>query len=162
MKRAFATFLALSSFVSPVLAGAGDRYNAEAYSEYPTDPRDLTPDDSYIQSGGYAHQQKCYRDVYTERYIPGTMDNPGYVETDIERVIVPCQRRTTTWRSTEPTRNPRPVTDADGNNCTDGKIAGALLGGGAAAAMSRGDGRWWAIPLGVVVGSSIGCDAAGG
>ena len=32
----------------------------------------------------------------------------------------------------------------------------------AAAALSRGDGRWWAIPLGVVVGSAIGCDAAGG
>ncbi len=30
------------------------------------------------------------------------------------------------------------------------------------AAISRGDGRWWAIPLGAVVGSHIGCEAAGG
>ena len=50
----------------------------------------------------------------------------------------------------------------DNNDCTDGKIAGAILGGGAAAAMSRGDGRWWAIPLGVVTGSAIGCDLDGG
>ena len=39
---------------------------------------------------------------------------------------------------------------------------GGLLGGGAAAAMSRGDGRWWAIPLGVVAGATIGCDIDGG
>ena len=52
--------------------------------------------------------------------------------------------------------------DDDGNDCTDGKVAGAILGGGAGAALSRDDGRWWAIPLGVVVGSKIGCDAAGG
>ena len=50
----------------------------------------------------------------------------------------------------------------DDNECGDGKLAGALVGGGAAAAMSRGDGRWWAIPLGVLVGSSVGCDMAGG
>ena len=50
----------------------------------------------------------------------------------------------------------------DDNDCTDGKIAGGLLGGGAGAAMSRGDGRWWAIPLGIVVGSKIGCDMDGG
>ncbi len=42
------------------------------------------------------------------------------------------------------------------------KVAGALLGGAAGAAMSRNEGRWWAIPLGAVVGSKIGCDAAGG
>ena len=38
----------------------------------------------------------------------------------------------------------------------------SLLGGGAAAALSRGDGRWWAIPLGVVSGAMIGCDIDGG
>ena len=46
--------------------------------------------------------------------------------------------------------------------CIRDRIAGGILGGGAAAALSRGDGRWWAIPLGVVVGSHIGCDADGG
>ena len=50
----------------------------------------------------------------------------------------------------------------DTNDCSDGKIAGGLLGGGLGAAISRGDGRWWAIPLGAVVGSHIGCDLAGG
>ena len=35
-------------------------------------------------------------------------------------------------------------------------------GGGLGAAVSRGDGRWWAIPLGILVGSTVGCDMAGG
>ena len=50
----------------------------------------------------------------------------------------------------------------DNNDCTDGKIAGGLVGGGLGAAISRGDGRWWAIPLGAVLGSRIGCEVDGG
>ena len=34
--------------------------------------------------------------------------------------------------------------------------------GGIAAAISRGNGRWWAIPTGIVAGSMIGCDIDGG
>ena len=41
-------------------------------------------------------------------------------------------------------------------------MAGALVGGGLGAAISRGDGRWWAIPLGAVLGSRIGCEVDGG
>ena len=54
------------------------------------------------------------------------------------------------------------IVEYDDNDCTDGKVAGAVLGGGLGAAVSRGECRWWAIPLGAVVGSKIGCDAAGG
>ena len=38
----------------------------------------------------------------------------------------------------------------------------AALGGGIGAALSQAEGRWWAIPLGVVTGSAIGCDIDGG
>ena len=45
----------------------------------------------------------------------------------------------------------------DTNDCTDGKIAGGLLGGGAACCIYQEEkDRWWAIPLGVVVGGHIG------
>ena len=70
---------------------------------------------------------------------------------------MPCSNRSSTG-----TIHRHTTVEYDNNDCTDGKIAGALLGGGAAAAMSRGDGRWWAIPLGVVTGSAIGCDLDGG
>ena len=98
--------------------------------------------------------QTCWRSVYREAYTPGTRKNPGYVTSWEEDIQVPCEnRRTGTIQQT---------IQQDDNDCTDGKVAGAVLGGGLGAAVSRGEGRWWAIPLGAVVGSKIGCDAAGG
>ena len=90
----------------------------------------------------------CTRKEYREEYIPGTQSSPGYVKNYVVDIEIPCG-------GSESQK-------VDNNDCTDGKIAGALLGGGAGAAMSRGDGRWWAIPLGAVVGSKIGCDIDGG
>ena len=106
---------------------------------------------------GYSSSQKCYRSEYREEYIPGSEDNPGYVRAWKETIEYPCDNNTATRRTIIERQY-----EVDNNDCTDGKIAGALLGGGAAAAMSRGDGRWWAIPLGAVVGGTIGCDLNGG
>ena len=106
---------------------------------------------------GYSSSQRCYRSEYREEYIPGSEDNPGYVKAWKETIEYPCDNNTATRRTIIERQY-----EVDNNVCTDGKIAGALLGGGAAAAMSRGDGRWWAIPLGVVTGSAIGCDLDGG
>ena len=146
MKIALAALVALGS-VSPALAG-----------EY---------------QPGYSHQRTCFKSEYREEYIPGTENDPGYVKSWKETIEVPCETTPTyhpdpypdVSRSSSRPSYRRHVTvyeDVDTNDCTDGKIAGALLGGGAGAALSRGDGRWWAIPLGAVVGSHIGCDAAGG
>ena len=99
---------------------------------------------------GYASSKICYRSEYREEYVPGTAANPGYVKSWHDTIEYPCGGTT------------RVIQQDDDNDCTDGKVAGAILGGGAGAALSRDDGRWWAIPLGVVVGSKIGCDAAGG
>ena len=110
------------------------------------------------QAAGYSRTKTCYRTEYREEYIPGTEQDPGYVKSWKETVEFPCNDNKATIireRSVE-------YREVDENDCTDGKVAGAILGGGAAAAMSRGDGRWWAIPIGAVVGSKIGCDAAGG
>ena len=95
--------------------------------------------------------QTCWKTVYKEEYVPGTRENPGYVTSSNEYIEVPCEKEKNVVKE-----------KVDNNDCTDGTIAGALLGGGAGAAMSRGDGRWWAIPLGAVVGSKIGCDIDGG
>ena len=90
----------------------------------------------------------CTRTEYREEYIPGTKSNPGYVrnyEVDIE---IPCG-----GEKAESIKN---------DECTDGKIAGALLGGGLGGAISRKEGRWWAVPLGAVTGAAIGCQVDGG
>jgi len=115
---------------------------------------------------GYSNQRSCFKTEYREEYIPGTEDNPGYVKSWKDTVEVPCEDSNVGWRRHTPTERPyyrRHVTVyEDTNDCSDGKIAGGLLGGGLGAAVSRGDGRWWAIPLGAVVGSHIGCDLDGG
>ena len=118
---------------------------------------------------GYSNQRSCFKTEYREEYIPGTEDNPGYVKSWKDTVEVPCEdvNPYVGWRR-HPSPPERPyyrrhvTVYEDTNDCSDGKIAGGLLGGGIGAAVSRGDGRWWAIPLGAVVGSHIGCDLAGG
>ena len=117
----------------------------------------VTPAMAHHSQRGYSSSNECYKTVYREDYIPGTRDNPGYIKTYNETVVIPCRRKQKTTVIQQDT-----TVQYDNNDCSDGKIAGAILGGGAAAAMSRGDGRWWAIPLGVVTGSAIGCDLDGG
>ena len=113
----------------------------------------------YVDSrSGYAHTQRCYRSEYREEYIPGSEDNPGYVKSWKETIEYPCNTPDVGTRRQVIER----VREVDDNDCTDGKVAGAILGGGVGAALSRDEGRWWAIPLGVVTGSAIGCDIDGG
>ena len=110
---------------------------------------------------GYSETTTCFREEYREEYVPGTENSPGYVKSWKDRIEYPCSS-TKVDRTPENTTRTRVYEEYDENDCSDGKIAGALLGGAAGAAMSRGDGRWWAIPLGAVVGSGIGCDIDGG
>ncbi len=90
----------------------------------------------------------CTRTEYREEYIPGTKSNPGFVKSYEVDVEIPCGGT-----------NAEKIVDED---CTDGKIAGALLGGGIGGAISRKEGRWWAVPLGAVTGAAIGCQVDGG
>ena len=110
---------------------------------------------------GYSETTTCFREQYREEYVPGTKDSPGYIKSWTDTIEYPC-KRTKVRRTPDNIHRTRTYEEYATNDCSDGKIAGALLGGGAAAAMSRGDGRWWAIPLGAVVGGTIGCDINGG
>ena len=57
---------------------------------------------------------------------------------------------------------PDSADNIDNNSCVEGTVAGGLLGGGLGAALSRKEGRYWAIPLGIVTGAMVGCDIDGG
>ena len=109
---------------------------------------------------GYSSSRTCFKTEYREEYIPGNEDSPGYVKSWKETIEVPCQDEDVAHRTYR--RHVTVYENVDTNDCSDGKIAGGLLGGGLGAAVSRGDGRRWAIPLGAEVGSHIGCDLAGG
>jgi len=109
----------------------------------------------YNYQKGYSTQQSCYRYVYREEYVPGISTNPGYVKTYNEKIEVPC-------RNYEHVKVPSHNKPIDDNSCLEGSILGGIAGGGAGAALSRGNGRWWAIPLGIVGGTLVGCQVDGG
>lgn len=136
MKLVLAALMTLSAL--PVNAESiGDRSNRLAY-EY---------------QRGYAREEKCYRNEYREEYIPGTSNSPGYVKSYRERVKVPCERHH---------HAPQNQHQTDDNSCIEGSILGGIAGGGAGAALSRKEGRLWAIPLGIVGGALVGCQIDGG
>ena len=124
---------------------------------------------------GYSNQRTCFKTEYREEYIPGTQEDPGYVRSWTETLEVPCENQNVGWRrnpdrswkgsTLEPPSYRRQVTvyeDVDTNDCSEGTIAGGLLGGGLATAISRGKDQWWAIPTGIITGAMIGCDIDGG
>ena len=104
---------------------------------------------------GYSSSRTCTRVEYREEYVPGTRTNPGRVRSWEETIEVPCGSNST--GSTM-----RQERNIDNNDCTEGKVAGGLLGGGIATAVSRGKDRWWAIPAGIVGGTMVGCQIDGG
>jgi len=104
---------------------------------------------------GYSSSRTCTRNEYREEYIPGTRRDPGYVKKWEETVEVPCPGINSTTNNSNNER-------IDNNDCSEGKLAGGILGGGLATAISRGKDRWWAIPAGVIGGSMVGCEINGG
>ena len=108
---------------------------------------------------GYSASRTCFKTEYREEYVPGDLDNPGYVKSWNETLEVPCRDRRT---YSGPTFHQHTTVEYDTNDCSEGTLAGGLLGGGLATSISRGKDRWWAIPLGVVGGAMIGCDIDGG
>ena len=103
---------------------------------------------------GGVRERDCYKEVYREEYIPGTRERPGRVRRWTERKRIPCRNRRPA---------PRPVYHPpDDNSCVEGAILGGIAGAAGGAALSRDEGRWIGIPLGIVGGSLIGCQIDGG
>ena len=145
MKIALATILALSS--PAAMAG-----------------------DYYYRTVGHTTSQSCYRKVVREEYIPPHRSHygEGYINRYYDTEEVPCWTLGhRPYRPSYPDYGPRtkPVPDHTGpdlNSSEEGSFLGAILGGGAAAAMSEKDAMGWSIPLGVVSGALVGCQIDGG
>ncbi len=109
---------------------------------------------------GYSASRTCFKTEYREEYVPGTELDPGYVKSWKETVEVPCG--TEVVESKVYKRHVTVIENVDTNDCSDGTVAGALLGGGLAGFGSRGKDRWWAIPSGIIGGAMLGCAVDGG
>ena len=95
-----------------------------------------------------------------EVYQPGGYDRFGnYVPggVSVQTFNVPCNNINQGWR---------PANQYYGNGGYGGRycnptrsVLGALLGGGVAASMSRGDGYYWSVPVGAAIGGAMfGCN----
>ena len=115
-------------------------------------------EDGTMRQSGYSKSRTCYKSEYKEEYVPGTEFDPGYVKSTKETVEVPCTPGDTAGSKVIR----RTVVEYDTNDCSDGTIVGALLGGGLAGFGSRGKDRWWAIPSGIIGGAMVGCQMDGG
>ena len=87
-----------------------------------------------------------------EIYVPGYYDNSGNFRqgrVKTERYTVDCENATVITNQVQ-----------RGPNCrATPSLLGALLGGGVAASMSRGNGYAWSVPVGAAIGGAIfGCD----
>ena len=99
---------------------------------------------------------RCFEEVWREEYVPGNYNRRGYVRRWQERVRVPC-RRTAQYQPPTPYRE-----NEDNNSCIEGSVIGGILGAAGGAALSRDEGLFIGIPLGIVGGALLGCQIDGG
>ena len=127
-------------------------------------PADAKPG-RYRSDSGWVEERTCFRKEYREEYVPGTAKNPGYVRKYYKKVRIVCEGPQFIpygephHRYEDHHSNTGRIDD---NSCIEGSVLGGIAGGGLGAALSRGNGRWWAIPLGIVGGSMVGCQVDGG
>ena len=155
LKKKLLASMLLLGFASPAMAYPRRYYQPLRVYHEEINPGERSNWQAYSSQRGYAHQNKCYRTEYREEYVPGTMNSPGYVKTHKNRVKVPCDNGVYQ-------HDKHHAPNEDNNSCVEGSVLGGILGGGAGAAASRGDGRLWAIPLGIVGGAMVGCQIDGG
>jgi hypothetical protein len=102
------------------------------------------------ESNEYSYNNdKCFRTIYKEKYIPGDSLNPGYVESWEEYLNIPCPSNQIK-KTAEIEKN---ISKVKTKKCND--TLGALVGGGVAASLSAVDAYGWSIPLGLVLGKGI-------
>ena len=109
---------------------------------------------------GYSASRTCFKTEYREEYVPGTANDPGYVKSWNETLEVPCDGEVADCRVYK--THVTVYENVDTNDCSDGTVAGALLGGGLAGFGTRGKDRWWTIPTGIIGGAMLGCAVDGG
>ena len=82
-----------------------------------------------------------------------------------KKVRVPCEPSIRYVPAPEPHIHSDPHPDVgkvDDNSCIEGSILGGIAGGGLGAALSRKEGRLWAIQQAIVGGALVGCQMDGG
>ena len=114
--------------------------------------------EAYESQKGYAYENKCFRYEYREQYIPGNSMSPGYVKSYHEKISIPCNSHEKVFNNFYQKMEPKTsyVKYKPFPKCTRSTALGGLIGGGIAASLSKSDAYGWSIPLGALLGASIG------
>ena len=135
--------------------------------------------DGYHHQRVYTAQRTCFREIYREEYVAGTISSKGYVKSYLDKVEVPCSRLSwnppvrkfrhhhnhfhyfpqTHRRYSRPNHQKvlvsRSYRSSGGSCSSSSATTGGLVGGSLAAAISKKDAYAWSIPLGAVLGMGI-------
>ena len=120
----------------------------------------LIPVVPVMAEGQPGYSRQCFKEVYREEYIPGTMERPGRVRRWVENKEVPCARRPD--YTIQPYPLPENQTYKDENSCVEGSVIGGLLGGGLGGILSNQENWILTVPAGIVGGAMVGCQIDGG
>ena len=84
--------------------------------------------------------------------------SPGYVKSYHEKVSIPCNSDRNVFNHYHQKTESQTsyVKYKSAPKCTGSTTLGGLIGGGLAASLSKRDAYGWSIPLGAVLGASIG------
>ena len=121
-----------------------------------------------LAEGQAGYSRQCFKEVYREEYIPGTVERPGRVRRWTEQKEVPCRDEYTIqpYPYPNPHRSPYPLpenqTYKDENSCVEGSVIGGLLGGGLGGILSNQENWILTVPAGIVGGAMVGCQIDGG
>ena len=142
----------MKKFIAAIFILASSPINA--HHKFP----DYNYHEIYNSNEGYAYEEKCFRYEYREDYIPGNSISPGYVKSYQEKVSIACENQNNALNHSEDNNSNKIeyVNYMNQKNCNGSTTLGGLIGGGIAASLSNGDAYSWTIPLGAVLGASIG------
>ena len=98
--------------------------------------------------------ETCYKNIVREEYIPPHQSHygEGYINRYYDKVQIPCGVVHHHTHIQEPVAYQNQNT----TKCTGNTTVGALLGGGLSASLSKKDAYGWSVPLGAVLGGSVG------
>ena len=99
--------------------------------------------------------ETCYKNVVQEEYIPPHRSHygEGYINRYYDKIQIPCS---VVHSHGHTYAQPLAYQEQKTPKCTSNTTIGALLGGGLSASLSKKDAYAWSIPLGAVLGGSIG------
>ena len=113
----------------------------------------LIPSPLFAHTTSYT-TETCYKNIVREEYIPPHQSHygEGYINRYYDKVQIPCG----VVHHHSHIQEPVAYQNQNTTKCTGNTTVGALLGGGLAASLSKKDAYGWSVPLGAVLGGSVG------